>query len=79
MITTKKIFAATIGIVLFLLLWQLASLFLFSNAAILPTPFQVLTALGEMNQSGILLNDAVSSLGRILTGFFFIMGCSALI
>ena len=69
MLTTKKILASTVGVVLFALIWQIASEFLFSNNAILPSPTQVLKALGEMSQSGVLLDDIVSSFSRILAGF----------
>lgn len=67
---TYKIAIALFGLLLFLLTWQILSSSFFVNQSILPSPIQVFNAIQEMNKAGILLDDIMASLGRILIGFF---------
>ncbi|TDE14988.1 ABC transporter permease [Jiangella asiatica] len=57
-----------VAVVAFLLVWQLAAGSI-ANAALLPPPARVASALGEHIADGQLLNNAVASLGRLAMGF----------
>lgn len=58
-----------LGILLFLILWQITSSYFVPEQSTLPTPIRVAQTLGQMWHSGELADDVVASLKRILAGF----------
>ncbi|WP_311134014.1 MULTISPECIES: ABC transporter permease [Synechococcaceae] len=58
-----------VGIFSLLLLWQLVAASRVVDPLFLPSPAEVLAAGAEQAQEGILVNDAVASIGRVLGGY----------
>src|SRR5437588_10630426 len=66
---TRKVLASLVGVIVFAVLWQLASTYVLAERSTLPEPLSVLKALREMWHSGELLEDVLASLSRIVFGF----------
>lgn len=65
----RKTIVPILGIVIFILIWQTISIYVFPEKSILPSPISVGYALQEMWHSGELIEDVLASLNRILLGF----------
>jgi NitT/TauT family transport system permease protein len=65
----RKVVVPILGISAFILVWQIASLYIVPEQSALPPPLKVLNALREMWHSGELVVDVLASLNRILFGF----------
>jgi NitT/TauT family transport system permease protein len=66
----KKIFLPFIPFIAFLVLWQWIASSKVFLPSLLPTPIDVVHAFFELLQNGVLFEHAISSLFRVLTGFF---------
>lgn len=58
-----------VGVLTLLLLWQVVASLRVVDPLFLPSPAEVLEAGAEQYQEGVLVNDAVASIGRVLGGY----------
>lgn len=58
-----------VGVLTLLLLWQVVASLRVVDPLFLPSPAEVLGAGAEQYQEGVLVNDALASIGRVLGGY----------